>query len=100
MVVFKEVPEVIKMVVQAKNLEDGVTVTKRTGQKEYKIKRSIKIYGDNRKEIKCDVDNIFLVDAEGNLTQIKETTELLAHISTDTLFYELEQHNYYDDEHK
>lgn len=87
---FKEIPNVFKVIVQASNLEDGSIVTKKTGQKEYTVKRRIKIYGENRQEIKCDVDNIFLVDADGNINQIKDSTELLLHVSAYNLHYDLD----------
>lgn len=90
MINFKKIPNIFKIIVQASNLEDGAIVTKKTGQKEYTVRRSIKIYGENRQQIKCDADNIFLVDSEGNINQIKDSTELLVHISADNLLYDLD----------
>jgi hypothetical protein len=92
MVTFKTVPNVFKVIVQASNLEDGAVVTKKTGQKEYTVRRSIKIYGENRQEIKSDADNIFLVDSEGNINQIKDSTELLVHVRADSLYYDLDSY--------
>lgn len=90
MIHFKTMPSVFKVIIQASHLEDGTIVTKKTGQKEYTLRRSIKIYGENRQEIKCDADNIFLVDSDGNINQITESTELLAQISADNLYYDLD----------
>jgi len=92
MVNFKTIPSIFKVIVQASDLEDGAIVTKKTGQKEYTVRRSIKIYGENRLEIKSDADNIFLVDSDGNINQIKESTELLAHIRADSLYYDLDSY--------
>lgn len=97
MINFKTMPDVLKVIVEARHLEDGTIVSKKTGQKEYTIKRSIKIYGENRQEIKSDADNIFLVDSDGNINQIKDSTELLAHIPADYLYRDLDE--YLDDDY-
>lgn len=79
----------IKIIIQAENIKDGTVVTKITGKKEYIIRRNIKIYGDNRKEIKCDDGFIFLVDSNGNIDMISNDKELLVQIEPEDLMYDI-----------
>lgn len=81
----------MRVLLVAKYILDGAIVTKATGKKKYTLRRSIKIYGENQKEIQCDVDNIFLIDEYGNINMISDSTELMVHISVEELY-----HNLYD----
>lgn len=84
-------PGDMRLLLRAQYVGDGATVTKATGQKKYTLRRSIKIYGENQQEIKCDVDNVFLVDEQGNINMIPDSTELMVYMSVEELY-----HNLYD----
>lgn len=80
----------MKVIVEAKHVEDGTTVTKVKGTKEYTLRRSIKIYGENRQEIKCDENCVFLVDSTGNIDMISNDKELIVHVHPEDLMYDIE----------
>ncbi|AFC21526.1 hypothetical protein GAP32_078 [Cronobacter phage vB_CsaM_GAP32] len=80
----------MKVIVEANYIEDGTTVTKVKGTKEYTLRRSIKIYGENHREIKCDEDCVFLVDSTGNINMISQDTELVAHVHPEDLMYDIQ----------
>lgn len=81
----------MKVIVRAEFIEDGTTVTKVKGTKEYTLRRSIKIYGENRKEIKCDEDCVFLVDNTGNIDMIPGDRELIVHVHPEDLMYDIQE---------
>ena len=81
----------MKVIVCAKFIEDGTTVTKVKGQKTYILKRSIKIYGENRKEITCDSSCVFLMDNMGNIDMIPEDKELIVHVHPEDLMYDIQE---------
>lgn len=80
----------MKVIVEAKYIEDGITVTKVKGTKEYTLRRSIKIYGENHKEINCDENCVFLVDGTGNINMISQDTELVVHVYPEDLMYDIQ----------
>lgn len=90
-------PEDIRLLLRAKYIDDGATVTKPTGQKKYTLRRSIKIYGENQQEITCDVDNVFLVDEQGNINMIADSTELMVYMNIGDLYYDLQDVVMWDD---
>lgn len=81
----------MKVIVRAEFIEDGTTVTKVKGQKTYTLKRSIKIYGENRREITCDPSCVFLVDNNGNIDMIPESKELIVHVYPEDLMYDIQK---------
>lgn len=81
----------MKVIVRAEFIEDGTTVTKVKGQKPYTLRRSIKIYGENRREIKCDPDCVFLMDSDGNIDMISGDKELMVNVHPDDLLYDIQQ---------
>lgn len=52
------------VVLKAEKIPDGTIVRKLTGSKEYKLRRTLKIYGEMREEIQSE-GICFLVDANG-----------------------------------
>lgn len=81
----------MKVIVRAEFIEDGTTVTKVKGQKTYTLKRSIKIYGENRREITCDPSCVFLMDNSGNIDMIPGDKELIVHIHPEDLMYDIQE---------
>ena len=81
----------MKVIVGAKYIEDGTTVTKVKGTKEYTLRRSIKIYGENLQEIKCSDECVFLVDSTGNIDMISNDKELIVHVHPEDLMYDIEE---------
>lgn len=70
---------------------DGMTVTKRTGKKEYTLKSSIKIHGNlkdkiSTQEIKAESGTRFLVASEGGgINAVSETMEVLVQMNQNGL---------------
>lgn len=81
----------MKVIVPAEFVEDGTTVTKVKGQKTYTLKRSIKIYGENRREITCDPSCVFLMDNNGNIDMIPQDKELIVHVHPEDLMYDIQE---------
>lgn len=81
----------MKVIVRAEFIEDGTTVTKVKGQKTYTLKRSIKIYGENRREIKCDPGCVFLMDSDGNIDMVPGDRELVVHVHPEDLMYDIQE---------
>ena len=81
----------MKVIVEANHIHDGTTVTKVKGTKEYTLRRSIKIYGENRQEIKCDENCVFLVDSTGNVDMISGDKELIVHVHPEDLMYDIQE---------
>jgi hypothetical protein len=79
----------MRVLLGAKYILDGATVTKLNGKQKYTLRRSIKIYGENQQEIQCEVDNVFLIDEHGNINMISESTELMVHLSSEDLYHDL-----------
>ncbi len=70
----------ITLVVDAARIPDETTVRRPTGQKEYTLKREIKIHADSSlisvpQGIKCNGDVVFLM-SEGNINAVAGTTKL------------------------
>lgn len=66
----------IKVLVQAKHVPTGATVTKATGEKEYALVRSINLYAEGRgvmRLVEPAPDTVFLVD-KATATQVSEDT--------------------------
>ena len=65
----------ITLTLPAGLLPDGTVVRKPTGQKLYVVQRSIKMYGEQRQEIKADAGLVFLIaqgDEQTAITAIRE----------------------------
>lgn len=73
--------QTMKVIVDAKYIDDCTTVTKVKGTKEYTLHKKMKIYGDNKREIQCDDNCVFLVDNIGNINIIPDNTELVIHVN-------------------
>lgn len=55
----------IEILLRVSKIPDGSIVTKVTGEKQYTLKREIRIYGDGEfRSIKADLDTAFLVAAD------------------------------------
>lgn len=86
-----ELPDnTLSVLVPAVAIKDGSTVRKKTGQKEYIVKRNIKIYNTDKMEIKCEADSVFLVDDRGNISMISSDTVLLLEVEIEYLLRDLE----------
>jgi len=66
----------LSLILPAALIPDGTTVCKVTGSKPYKVRREIKIYGENRQEITTDQGLCFLVSDDASITCIKDTLRL------------------------
>lgn len=67
----------ISVLLAASEIPEGSTVTKRTGEKEYTLRSSVQVYGQNI-EIKADPGTIFLIDTRtGNANAIPSSTVLV-----------------------
>jgi hypothetical protein len=66
---------VITIIMQAKDLHDGMTVRKPTGEKEYQLKKTLPVYGLGQIDIKVDPSIVFLV-AQTGVNAIPDTTKL------------------------
>lgn len=82
----------MKVILEAQDVPLGSTVTKKTGEKEYRITDRIKIFGENisQKEIIADDGTRFLVADVGNVNVISGRTELVWHIDDDDLYHYLD----------
>jgi len=60
-------------------IPDNATITKRRGDKKYKVKRMITIYNQygSNKEIKATEGALFIVDNEGNINMIDSETQVI-----------------------
>ena len=67
----------VTLTLPASEIPNNTSVRKVTGKKIYKLWREIKIYGENRQEVKPDEDLIFIVaENDGGITCIKDSTLL------------------------
>lgn len=80
----------LTLIVQAKFVEDCTKVRKVKGTKEYTLRRKLKIYGENRKQINCEQNHIFLVDSTGNIDMIDDETEVVVTMHPEDLFYDIQ----------
>ena len=73
----------------AKDYEDGQTVTKRTGTKEYTLTRTFILYGPKQGEkssLFAQSGTVFLINKDGNGgSTIPDTTLLLADLEDDQI---------------
>ena len=71
------------LLMRAFEIPDGAIVTKRTGEKEYMLKRDIKIYGEAEgecREVTVKEGFVFLIPkGGGNINAVSEGTKLLRH---------------------
>lgn len=72
---------------QAQEIPLGSKVTKKTGEKEYRITDRIKIYGDAiaQKELCADDGTRFLISDVGNVNIIAGNSEIVWIVSDDDL---------------
>lgn len=76
----------ISVLLAASAIPVGSTVTKRTGEKEYTLRSSVKVYGQNI-EIKADPGTIFLIDTRtGDANAIPSSTVLMWTTTTERLW--------------
>jgi hypothetical protein len=68
-----------KFLREVKEIPDNALITKRRGNKRYKVKRIITIYNQlgSNKEIKATEGALFIVDDEGNINMIDSNTEVI-----------------------
>lgn len=64
----------IRVLLPLSVLPDNTVVSKPTGEKQYTLKRVIKIYGNN-KELKADEGTAFLVCQSGNINAVNEAKQ-------------------------
>jgi hypothetical protein len=76
--------EPISVILKAAVIPDGSTVSKVTGEKQYILKRSIKLYGSDQKEVIPDPNTVFLI-SEGSVNQYPNSTKLLWITTIDNL---------------
>ena len=80
--------DAVKILLSASKIPTGATVTKRTGQKQYMIVDTLKVYGldGGNREIKGDDNTRFLV-AGTNMNAISGDTELMWHTTVGDFFF-------------
>lgn len=68
-----------KFLREINEIPDNAQITKRGGNKKYKVKRVITIYNQcgNNKEIQATEGALFIVDNEGNINMIDSETEVI-----------------------
>ncbi len=71
----------MKVIQSLKNIPEGSIVTKITGNKEYIVRSSIKIYGDKPQELKAQDGTRFLVANDGSISCLHGETELAWHVT-------------------
>lgn len=83
----------MRVVLPASDVPSGSIVTKRTGQKEMTLHRSITIYNENKTSQTIDAapGSVFLIDDRGTINAISGSTEILWSVSEKTLFNYLEE---------
>lgn len=83
----------MKLILPANQIPEGATVTKRTGESEYCLRRSLKMYtaGAAMKEIKADDGCVFLVGPSGNVNIHSGETELAWVVEENELYYWLDE---------
>jgi len=70
----------MKIILPAKEIPVGSTVTKKSGQKKYILKDYVRIYNDGivfTPSLIAGKDVLFLFDAAGNISAIAATTEIV-----------------------
>jgi hypothetical protein len=72
----------IRVVMQAKDIPDGATVSKKTGMLQYTVRRELRVYYDKHKDaeptvLKAQDGAVFLVGREGDINAYDRDTELL-----------------------
>ena len=75
-----------KILLPVSDVPNDTSVTKKTGEKEYKIQRKIRIFAkdeDRRQEIIAKDDTAFLVplDGRGDVNVISGDTEVVVHMA-------------------
>ena len=81
--------EIFELIITLQKIPNGSTVRRLTGEKEYTVKRNIKIYTDsqdfNNKEIKCDTDCVFLIPADGNICMFNNNKKVVWMVEKESL---------------
>lgn len=81
---------VYEIIVSLKQVPDGAIVRKITGEKEYIVKRNLKIFTDAQtpvnKEIKCDNECVFLIPNDGNICMYSESKKMIWITDRHTLY--------------
>jgi hypothetical protein len=77
------------VIIEASKLFDGATVTKRTCDKLYTLKKDLKVYPLERKEgdDPISIQGCFLCDNEGSFNQIKPDTLVAWRVQAEMLFW-------------
>lgn len=81
----------MKVLLSAREIPFEATVTKRTGEKKYTLKETVRVYGDTKErhqEIKTDSDTRFLMaqDMSPAIAAISADTELIWEVSPNQLY--------------
>lgn len=81
---------IYQLIISLKDIPDGEVVRKVTGEKEYFVKRNLKIFTDSQtpvnKEIKCDNGCIFLIPEDGNICMYGEEKQMVWLVDRHTLY--------------
>lgn len=87
--------DVFKLLLPAAEIPDGATVSKRTGEAEYVLKTSLKIFagktGTTDQVIKAHDGAVFLVSPNGSINAYPGTTLIHWIVGEDELFRWLEE---------
>ncbi len=86
----------MRIVLSAKEIPDGETVTKKTGEKEYILRHTIKIFAPQgkkgeEKQVPMVIAGYFLISPNGDINQIVESTELMWRATASDLYYKLQR---------
>jgi hypothetical protein len=82
----------MKVLIQARSIPVGSTVTKKTGDKPYTLRDDVKIYGSTQeqtealRELKADEGTRFLISQTGDISIISGDVELLWHVTEEVLY--------------
>lgn len=89
---YLQVGDMLSVIISADKLFDGATVTKRTGDKIYTLKRSLKVYpiDSDKDKPPMVIEGCFLCDNEGSFNQISPTTLLAWRVEAQSLMWALQ----------
>jgi len=83
----------MKLLIEAKQIPNGATVSKKTGDCVYTLRDEIKIWGtctpenmDTLKELRSDKETRFMISENGNINVVSGDKELLWHASNEELY--------------
>jgi len=90
----------IKIILRAVNIPDKSVVTKKTGTKEFVLRKSISVYiaGEEKQDIKAE-GSVFLIDNEGNINSFDWNKELLWRTTYNKLYQFLKDNDYSEEDY-